>query len=124
MQIKAETLILQGDPKDMICQAAEQMQVDLVVVGSRGLGKIKRCAPSNTSKFICIDGNHDHHSNIPVCLFCIYQNIKRNSRYGRTWKNNTETRHVMFISGPLSFLKNNSARLLEFLLVLSTLRQI
>ncbi|KAL5545630.1 hypothetical protein UlMin_005317 [Ulmus minor] len=30
------------DPKDKICQATEQMQVDLLVVGSRGLGKIKR----------------------------------------------------------------------------------
>lgn len=43
VQAKAETLILDGDPKDMICQAAEQMHVDLLVVGSRGLGKIKRC---------------------------------------------------------------------------------
>lgn len=43
VQAKAETLVLDGDSKDMICQAAEQMQVDLLVVGSRGLGKIKRC---------------------------------------------------------------------------------
>lgn len=41
-QIKAETLILQGDPKDKICQAAEELHVDLVVLGSRGLGPIKR----------------------------------------------------------------------------------
>ncbi|XP_048137733.1 universal stress protein A-like protein isoform X2 [Rhodamnia argentea] len=40
--VKAETLILIGDPKDMICQATEQMHVDLLVVGSRRLGKIKR----------------------------------------------------------------------------------
>nr|ATE50926.1 universal stress protein 20 [Salvia miltiorrhiza] len=30
------------DPKEMICDVAEQMQVDLIVIGSRGLGKIKR----------------------------------------------------------------------------------
>ena len=42
-KIKAETLILEGDPKDRICEAAEELHVDLVVVGSRGLGKIKRC---------------------------------------------------------------------------------
>lgn len=42
VQVKAETLVLTGDPKDMICQAAEQMHMDLLVVGSRGLGKIKR----------------------------------------------------------------------------------
>ncbi|GMN39635.1 hypothetical protein TIFTF001_008864 [Ficus carica] len=40
--IKAETLILEGDPKDKICQATEHMHVDLLVVGSRGLGTIKR----------------------------------------------------------------------------------
>jgi nucleotide-binding universal stress UspA family protein len=42
VQIKAETLILKGEPKDMICEAAEQMHVDLLVVGSRGLGTFKR----------------------------------------------------------------------------------
>ncbi|KAJ6864617.1 hypothetical protein NC651_035238 [Populus alba x Populus x berolinensis] len=40
--IKAESLVLEGEPKDKICQATEQMQVDLLVLGSRGLGKIKR----------------------------------------------------------------------------------
>ncbi|KAL6273226.1 hypothetical protein ACE6H2_023918 [Prunus campanulata] len=40
--IKAETLILSGEPKDMICEATEQMHVDLLVVGSRGLGMVKR----------------------------------------------------------------------------------
>lgn len=42
IQIKAETLILEGDPKDRICQAAEQLHADLLVIGSRGLGTIKR----------------------------------------------------------------------------------
>nr|GEZ21827.1 hypothetical protein [Tanacetum cinerariifolium] len=41
-KIKAETLILEGDPKEMLCQAVEQMHVDLLVVGSRGLSAIKR----------------------------------------------------------------------------------
>lgn len=35
-------MILEGDPKEMICQAVEQAHVDLLVVGSRGLGMIKR----------------------------------------------------------------------------------
>lgn len=33
---------MDGEPKEMICQAVQQMSVDLVVVGSRGLGKFKR----------------------------------------------------------------------------------
>ncbi|GJZ72562.1 universal stress protein A-like protein [Tanacetum coccineum] len=40
-KIKAETLILEGDPKEMLCQAVEQMHFDLLVVGSRGLSAIK-----------------------------------------------------------------------------------
>ncbi|KAK3026331.1 hypothetical protein RJ639_041380, partial [Escallonia herrerae] len=40
--VKAETLIFEGDPKDMICDAANEMHVDVLVVGSRGHGMIKR----------------------------------------------------------------------------------
>lgn len=40
--VKAETLILEGEVKDMICEAVEEMHVDLLVLGSRGLGMIKR----------------------------------------------------------------------------------
>ncbi|KAI4341301.1 hypothetical protein MLD38_026037 [Melastoma candidum] len=39
--VKAETLVLSGDAKDMICQATEQMHTDLLVVGSHGHGKSK-----------------------------------------------------------------------------------
>ncbi|XP_070047549.1 uncharacterized protein LOC142173874 isoform X2 [Nicotiana tabacum] len=40
--VKAETLILEGDPKNMLCEATEKMNIDLLAVGSRGLGQIKR----------------------------------------------------------------------------------
>lgn len=42
MQLKAKTIILEGDPKDRICRAVEEMNINLLVVGSRGLGQIKR----------------------------------------------------------------------------------
>lgn len=42
VQVNAQTLILDGDARDVICQAVEQMHIDLLVVGSRGLGKVKR----------------------------------------------------------------------------------
>jgi len=42
LQVKAESVILNGDPREMICQASEQMQVDLLIMGSRGLGTLKR----------------------------------------------------------------------------------
>ncbi|XP_021776060.1 universal stress protein A-like protein [Chenopodium quinoa] len=40
--VRAETLIFQGDSKDEICKAAEQTHVDMLIIGSRGLGGIKR----------------------------------------------------------------------------------
>ncbi|KAL8263205.1 hypothetical protein R6Q59_024554 [Mikania micrantha] len=62
MQIKAETLILEGDPKEMICQAMEEMNYDLLVVGSRGLGAIKRALLGSISDFCA------HHARCPVLI--------------------------------------------------------
>ncbi|KAL0308248.1 UNVERIFIED_CONTAM: hypothetical protein Sradi_5767100 [Sesamum radiatum] len=42
LSLNAKTLILEGDPKDKICRAVEEMDINLLVVGSRGLGQIKR----------------------------------------------------------------------------------
>ena len=36
-RIKVETLILERDLKDMICEISEQMNVDLLIIGSRDL---------------------------------------------------------------------------------------
>ncbi|XP_050230166.1 universal stress protein A-like protein isoform X2 [Mercurialis annua] len=60
--IKAETLIMEGDAKDMICQATEQMHVDLLVVGSRGLGKIKRAFLGSVSDYCA------HHTKCPILI--------------------------------------------------------
>ncbi|KAF8398035.1 hypothetical protein HHK36_016961 [Tetracentron sinense] len=60
--IKAETMILDGDPKDMICHAAEQIHADLLVVGSRGLGKIKRAFLGSVSDYCA------HHAKCPVLI--------------------------------------------------------
>ncbi|CAI9103510.1 OLC1v1002007C1 [Oldenlandia corymbosa var. corymbosa] len=40
--IKVETKVVNGDPRDVICQVAERLNVDLVVMGSHGYGLIKR----------------------------------------------------------------------------------
>ncbi|KAL1545610.1 universal stress protein PHOS34-like [Salvia divinorum] len=61
-EIKAETLILQGDAKDKICEAAEELHVDLLVIGSRGLGTIKRALLGSVSNY-CV-----HHVNCPVLV--------------------------------------------------------
>lgn len=41
-QVDATGAILEGDAKEAICQAVEQFQAGLLVLGSRGLGRIKR----------------------------------------------------------------------------------
>ncbi|CAK9184482.1 unnamed protein product [Ilex paraguariensis] len=40
--VKVETRAEPGDPRDVICQVAEKLGVDLVVIGSHGYGPIKR----------------------------------------------------------------------------------
>jgi nucleotide-binding universal stress UspA family protein len=41
-QVEATAAVVEGDAKEAICQAVERMQAGLLVLGSRGLGKIKR----------------------------------------------------------------------------------
>ncbi|KAI4319573.1 hypothetical protein MLD38_033158 [Melastoma candidum] len=60
--VKAETLVLTGDAKDMICQATEQMHTDLLVMGSRGLGKIKRAFLGSVSDYCA------HHAKCPILI--------------------------------------------------------
>ncbi|KAB5521026.1 hypothetical protein DKX38_025345 [Salix brachista] len=40
--VKVETMIEHGDPRDFICQIAEKLHVDMLVMGSHGYGVIKR----------------------------------------------------------------------------------
>uniref|UniRef100_A0A1J3ECH6 Universal stress protein A-like protein n=1 Tax=Noccaea caerulescens TaxID=107243 RepID=A0A1J3ECH6_NOCCA len=61
-QIRTETMVLEGDAKEMICQAVEQMNVDLLVVGSRGLGKIKRAFLGSVSDYCA------HHAKCPTLI--------------------------------------------------------
>nr|GLL46772.1 uncharacterized protein LOC109174370 isoform X3 [Ipomoea trifida] len=60
--VKAETLVVEGDPKDKICQAAEEMRVDLLVVGSRGLGNITRAFLGSVSDYCA------HYAHCPVLI--------------------------------------------------------
>ncbi|XP_034693525.1 universal stress protein A-like protein [Vitis riparia] len=60
--VKAETLILDGDPKEMICQAAEQMHVDLLLVGSRGLSRLKRAFLGSVSDYCA------HYAKCPILI--------------------------------------------------------
>lgn len=40
--MKVETKVIVGDPKEKICEFVENLQADLLVIGSRAFGPIKR----------------------------------------------------------------------------------
>ncbi|KAI3512034.1 hypothetical protein L1887_19197 [Cichorium endivia] len=61
-KIKAEFLVLKGKPKEILVEAVEQMDVDLLVVGSRGLGQIKRAVLGSISDYCA------HHAKCPVLI--------------------------------------------------------
>ncbi|KAF9596205.1 hypothetical protein IFM89_007887 [Coptis chinensis] len=60
--IKVETVVLDGDPKEMICQVAEQTHPDILVVGSRGLSKLKRTFLGSVSDYCA------HHAKCPILI--------------------------------------------------------
>ncbi|XP_073051457.1 uncharacterized protein [Primulina eburnea] len=60
--LTAKTLILEGDPKDTICRAVEDMNIHLLIIGSRGLGQIKRALLGSVSDY-CV-----HHARCPVLV--------------------------------------------------------
>ncbi|XP_021283476.1 universal stress protein A-like protein isoform X2 [Herrania umbratica] len=41
-EVKVEARVESGDPRDVICQVAEKINVDVLVMGSHGYGLIKR----------------------------------------------------------------------------------
>lgn len=61
-QVKAESVILNGDAREMISQATEKMQVDLLIMGSRGLGKLKRAFLGSVSDHCA------HHAKAPILI--------------------------------------------------------
>jgi nucleotide-binding universal stress UspA family protein len=61
-EVDALTAIAEGDPKDAICEAAEKLHADLLVVGSRGLGMVKRAFLGSVSDYLT------HHARCPVLI--------------------------------------------------------
>ncbi|KAK1264115.1 hypothetical protein QJS04_geneDACA009427 [Acorus gramineus] len=61
-QVEVDTVVLEGDPKEMICQAAEEHRAGLLVVGSRGLSNIKRVFLGSVSDYCA------HHARCPIVI--------------------------------------------------------
>uniref|UniRef100_A0A453LSU0 UspA domain-containing protein n=1 Tax=Aegilops tauschii subsp. strangulata TaxID=200361 RepID=A0A453LSU0_AEGTS len=61
-QASATAAVVEGDPKEAIYQAVEEMRADLLVLGSRGLGMIKRALLGSVSDYLA------HHACCPVLI--------------------------------------------------------
>lgn len=57
-----ETKMVTGDARYALCEAAEKMKVNLLVVGSRGHGAIRRAVMGSVSNYCA------HHAKCPVLI--------------------------------------------------------
>lgn len=60
--IVCDSVIEQGDPGRIIVELAENNDCDLIVMGSRGLGRIKSFLLGSVSNYVL------HHTNCPIML--------------------------------------------------------
>lgn len=49
---KVNPRLKQGDPKTIVCQVAEEEQSDLVIMGSRGLGRLQAILENSVSQYV------------------------------------------------------------------------
>jgi nucleotide-binding universal stress UspA family protein len=48
----ATAMLRQGDPKDVVCQVAEEMEADLIIMGSRGLDRLVSILENSVSQYV------------------------------------------------------------------------
>ncbi|KAJ1417175.1 UspA [Sesbania bispinosa] len=50
-QVKVETRVENGDPREVICQMSEKLAADVLVMGSHGYGPVKRAFLGSVSNY-------------------------------------------------------------------------
>ncbi|PUZ38938.1 hypothetical protein GQ55_9G236700 [Panicum hallii var. hallii] len=60
--VSAEAVVVEGEPREALCRAAADMGAGLLVVGSRGLGAIKRAFLGSVSDYCA------HHVSCPIMV--------------------------------------------------------
>lgn len=49
---KVNTMLRQGDPKDIVCRVAEETDADLIIMGSRGLKRLQSILENSVSQYV------------------------------------------------------------------------
>jgi nucleotide-binding universal stress UspA family protein len=49
---KVSSILRQGDPKDVVCQVADEMDADLIIMGSRGLKRLQSMLANSVSQYV------------------------------------------------------------------------
>jgi nucleotide-binding universal stress UspA family protein len=49
---KVSTMLRQGEPKDTVCQVAEELDADLILMGSRGLKRLEAILENSVSQYV------------------------------------------------------------------------
>lgn len=49
---KATAILRQGDPKDVVCQVADEIDADLIIMGSRGLKRLQSILSNSVSQYV------------------------------------------------------------------------
>ncbi|WP_218081161.1 universal stress protein [Anthocerotibacter panamensis] len=60
--LSVEATVTKGRPETLICQFAQEQGVDLIVIGSRGLGPIRQFLLGSVSTYVL------HHAHCPVLI--------------------------------------------------------
>jgi nucleotide-binding universal stress UspA family protein len=55
---KVATILRQGEPKDTVCQVAEEIDADLIIMGSRGLKRLEAILENSVSQYVFQLTNH------------------------------------------------------------------
>ena len=55
---KVTTILRQGEPKDIVCQVAEEINTDLIIMGSRGLKRLEAILGNSVSQYVFQLTNH------------------------------------------------------------------
>ena len=55
---RVSTMLRQGDPKDTVCQVADELNADLIIMGSRGLKRLEAILENSVSQYVFQLTNH------------------------------------------------------------------